>query len=75
MGRIQIDDVYTICELHLQNTHLIARTIKLSWHFLQNLCSLLQVINETLRLASVTPGLIRRALKDIQVNGNMLKLC
>ncbi|KAL4626147.1 hypothetical protein ACB092_05G075000 [Castanea dentata] len=32
----------------------------------------LQVINESLRLASVAPGILRRTLQDIQVNGDTI---
>ncbi|CBI29008.3 unnamed protein product, partial [Vitis vinifera] len=31
-----------------------------------------QVINEALRLARVAPGILRRAIKDIQVNRYMI---
>ncbi|KAL4616431.1 hypothetical protein ACB092_07G198800 [Castanea dentata] len=41
----------------------------ITWEEYKSMTFTLYVINETLRLASVTPGLIRRALKDIQVNG------
>lgn len=32
-----------------------------------------QVINEVLRLGNIAPGLFRRALKDIPVNGMKIK--
>ncbi|XP_047318341.1 cucurbitadienol 11-hydroxylase-like [Impatiens glandulifera] len=41
----------------------------LSWDEYKSMPFTLQVINETLRLANVSPGLLRRAMKDIQVNG------
>uniref|UniRef100_A0A2N9I8H4 Cytochrome P450 n=1 Tax=Fagus sylvatica TaxID=28930 RepID=A0A2N9I8H4_FAGSY len=41
----------------------------ITWEEYKSMTFTLYVINETLRLGSVTPGLIRRARKDIQVNG------
>ncbi|KAL3502432.1 hypothetical protein ACH5RR_036881 [Cinchona calisaya] len=41
----------------------------LAWDEYKSMTFTLQVINETLRLANVSPGLLRKALKDIQVNG------
>lgn len=32
--------------------------------------SMLQVVNESLRMASVAPGILRRAIRDIHVDGN-----
>ncbi|GMY05324.1 cucurbitadienol 11-hydroxylase-like [Fagus crenata] len=40
----------------------------ITWEEYKSMTFTLYVINETLRLGSVTPGLIRRARKDIQVN-------
>ncbi|XP_047337071.1 cucurbitadienol 11-hydroxylase-like [Impatiens glandulifera] len=44
-------------------------TSLLSWDEYKSMPFTLHVINETLRLANVSPGLLRRAMKDIQVNG------
>ncbi|PSS30727.1 Cytochrome P450 87A3 like [Actinidia chinensis var. chinensis] len=41
----------------------------LTWDDYKSMPFTLQVINETLRLANVSPGLLRRAMKDIEVNG------
>ncbi|XP_027063360.1 beta-amyrin 16-alpha-hydroxylase CYP87D16-like [Coffea arabica] len=40
-----------------------------TWDEYKSMTFTLQVIHETLRLANVSPGLLRKALKDIQVNG------
>uniref|UniRef100_A0A2N9G6B9 Cytochrome P450 n=1 Tax=Fagus sylvatica TaxID=28930 RepID=A0A2N9G6B9_FAGSY len=44
----------------------------ITWEEYKSMTFTLYVINETLRLGSVTPGLIRRARKDIQVNGYII---
>ncbi|PHT80916.1 hypothetical protein BC332_12727, partial [Capsicum chinense] len=41
----------------------------LSWNDYKSMTFTLQVINEVLRLGNIAPGLFRRALKDIPVNG------
>ncbi|XP_034676147.1 cytochrome P450 87A3-like [Vitis riparia] len=41
----------------------------ISWKEYKSMTFTHQVINEALRLASVAPGILRRAIKDIQVNG------
>ncbi|KAK9287119.1 hypothetical protein L1049_015530 [Liquidambar formosana] len=41
----------------------------LTWDMYKSMTFTHQVINETLRLANLLPGMLRRALKDIQVNG------
>ncbi|KAE8008856.1 hypothetical protein FH972_005329 [Carpinus fangiana] len=41
----------------------------ITWEEYKSMTFTLYVINETLRLGSVAPGLLRRAKKDIQVNG------
>ncbi|XP_048337288.2 beta-amyrin 16-alpha-hydroxylase CYP87D16 [Ziziphus jujuba] len=41
----------------------------LTWDEYKSMTFTLQVINETLRLGNVAPGLLRRALKDIPVKG------
>ncbi|KAI4370238.1 hypothetical protein MLD38_018608 [Melastoma candidum] len=41
----------------------------LTWKEYKSMTFTLQVINETLRLANVSPGLFRRARKDIEING------
>ncbi|KAK6253969.1 hypothetical protein QUC31_015689 [Theobroma cacao] len=41
----------------------------ITWEEYKSMTFTLQVINETLRLGSISPGLLRRARKDIQVNG------
>lgn len=40
-------------------------------NYLHTLCGKWQVINESLRLANVSPGFLRRATKDVQVNGTV----
>ncbi|CBI40705.3 hypothetical protein VitviT2T_026925 [Vitis vinifera] len=41
----------------------------ISWKEYKSMTFTHQVINETLRLANIVPGILRRAIKDIQVNG------
>ncbi|XP_075102580.1 beta-amyrin 16-alpha-hydroxylase CYP87D16-like [Nicotiana tabacum] len=41
----------------------------LTWNDYKSMTFTLQVINEVLRLGNIAPGLFRRALKDIPVNG------
>ncbi|RVW50972.1 Cytochrome P450 87A3 [Vitis vinifera] len=41
----------------------------ISWKEYKSMTFTHQVINEVLRLGSVAPGILRRAIKDIQVNG------
>ncbi|XVF45666.1 hypothetical protein PTKIN_Ptkin02bG0225400 [Pterospermum kingtungense] len=41
----------------------------ITWEEYKSMTFTLQVINETMRLGTVSPGLLRRARKDIQVNG------
>ncbi|KAK9287485.1 hypothetical protein L1049_015906 [Liquidambar formosana] len=41
----------------------------ITWEEYKSMTFTLQVINETLRLGSVSPGFLRRAREDIQVNG------
>nr|QNS30008.1 cytochrome P450 [Nothapodytes nimmoniana] len=41
----------------------------LTWNEFKSMTFTLQVINEVLRLGNIAPGLFRRALKDIPVNG------
>ncbi|KAG5608865.1 hypothetical protein H5410_020146 [Solanum commersonii] len=41
----------------------------LTWNDYKSMTFTLQVINEVLRLGNIAPGLFRRALKDISVNG------
>ncbi|PIN25749.1 Cytochrome P450 CYP4/CYP19/CYP26 subfamily [Handroanthus impetiginosus] len=40
-----------------------------TWEEYKSMTFTLQVVNETLRLANTTPGFLRKAVKDIQVNG------
>ncbi|KAF8020691.1 hypothetical protein BT93_G1199 [Corymbia citriodora subsp. variegata] len=44
----------------------------LCWNEYKSMTFTMQVINETLRLANFAPGLLRRALQDIPVNGFMI---
>ncbi|KAF7848955.1 hypothetical protein BT93_L1397 [Corymbia citriodora subsp. variegata] len=44
----------------------------LCWDDYKSMTFTMQVINETLRLANFAPGLLRRALQDIPVNGFMI---
>jgi len=41
----------------------------LTWDEYKSMTFTLQVINETLRMGNVTPGLLRKALKDIEFDG------
>ncbi|KAA8544333.1 hypothetical protein F0562_022345 [Nyssa sinensis] len=41
----------------------------ITWKEYKSMTFTIQVINEVLRLGNISPGLFRRALKDIQVNG------
>ncbi|KAL3813968.1 hypothetical protein ACJIZ3_015236 [Penstemon smallii] len=40
-----------------------------TWEDYKSMTFTLQVVNETLRLSNVMPGFLRKAVKDIQVNG------
>ncbi|KAI8569237.1 hypothetical protein RHMOL_Rhmol02G0262600 [Rhododendron molle] len=44
----------------------------LTWDEYKSMPFTLQVINESLRLANISPGFLRRATKDVQVNGREL---
>ncbi|XP_059625398.1 beta-amyrin 16-alpha-hydroxylase CYP87D16-like [Cornus florida] len=41
----------------------------ITWEEYKSMTFTLQVINETLRLANISPGLFRKALKDIKIKG------
>ncbi|KAJ9673336.1 hypothetical protein PVL29_023117 [Vitis rotundifolia] len=46
----------------------------ISWKEYKSMTFTHQVINETLRLANIVPGILRRAIKDIQVNAGWIIL-
>ncbi|KAJ3680616.1 hypothetical protein LUZ60_016894 [Juncus effusus] len=46
--------------------------VKLTWHDYKNMKFSQHVINETLRLGNVTPGILRKAMKDVEFNGYVI---
>ncbi|OWM68308.1 cytochrome P450 87A3-like [Punica granatum] len=45
------------------------REDKVTWNEYKSMKYTMQVVNESLRMASVAPGILRRAIQDIHING------
>ena len=67
MARIQINDFHT----HGKNTNIDWHTPKKTSQLIAYIF-LLQVINETVRLANIVPGIFRKVLKDVEIKGMFL---
>ncbi|OWM68276.1 hypothetical protein CDL15_Pgr004758 [Punica granatum] len=62
-----------IKELEREHEEILSKGEKreggVTWKEYKSMSFTIQVINESLRMASVSPGILRRAIKDIQVDG------
>ncbi|KAI3442427.1 uncharacterized protein J3R85_001179, partial [Psidium guajava] len=65
-----------LVELRAEHTRILekreAQSTALCWDEYKSMTFTMQVINEALRLANSAPGLLRRAVRDIPVNGFLI---